>query len=163
MINLNVDLGILIIQVITFLLGMILIWQVFLKKFSKKLSERSAHIKDTLDEIAKQKIEVEALKADFQKQLETIDKKFQDKIREATKEGSEIKNDLVLRAREEAKLLLVKTGEKLEIEKEKMLKEMRIEITNLALSIAEKVLKENVGKQQQEKLVADLLKELEKK
>ncbi len=163
MINLNVDLGILIIQVITFLLGMILIWQVFLKKFSKKLSERSAHIKDTLDEIAKQKIEVEALKADFQKQLETIDKKFQDKIREATKEGSEIKNDLVLRAREEAKLLLVKTGEKLEIEEEKMLKEMRIEITNLALSIAEKVLKENVGKQQQEKLVADLLKELEKK
>ena len=69
----------------------------------------------------------------------------------------------MLRAREEAKLLLVKTGEKLEIEKEKMLKEMRIEITNLALSIAEKVLKENVGKQQQEKLVADLLKELEKK
>ena len=163
MINLNVDLGILIIQVITFLLGMILIWQVFLKKFSKKLSERSAHIKDTLDEIAKQKIEVEALKADFQKQLETTDKKFQDKIREATTEGSEIKNDHVLRAREEAKLLLVKTGEKLEIEKEKMLKEMRIEITNLALSIAEKVLKENVGKQQQEKLVADLLKELEKK
>lgn len=163
MINLNVDLGILVIQVITFLLGMILIWQVFLKRFSKKLTERSDYIKDTLDSVARQKIEVEALKADFQKQLEKIDKTFQEKIREATKEGSEIKNDIVLRAREEAKLLIEKTGEKLEIEKEKMLKEMRIEISNLALSIAEKALKEKIAKHYQKKLVEDLLKEIEKK
>ena len=163
MINLNVDIGILVIQVITFLLGMILIWQIFLKKFSTKLKERSDYIKNTLESVAKQKIEVEDLKADFQKQLETIDKKFQEKIREATKEGSEIKNDIVLRAREEAKLLLEKTGEKLEIEKEKMLKEMRIEVTNLALAMAEKVIKEHIDKNRQEKLVEELLKELEKK
>lgn len=163
MINLNVDIGILVIQVITFLLGMILIWQIFLKKFSTKLKERSDYIKNTLESVAQQKIEVETLKADFQKQLETIDKKFQEKIREATKEGSEIKNDIILRAREEAKLLLEKTGEKLEIEKEKMLKEMRIEVTNLGLSIAEKVIKETIDKSHQEKLVEELLKELEKK
>ena len=163
MINLNVDLGILAIQVITFLLGMILIWQVFLKKFSKKLAERSDYIKTTLDSVALQKIEVEALKADFQKQLETIDKRYQEKIREATKEAMDIKNDIVLQAREESKLLLEKTGEKLEIEKEKMLKEMRIEVTNLALAIAEKVLKENIDKIRQEKIVEELLKEFEKK
>ncbi len=163
MINLNVDLGILAIQVITFLLGMILIWQVFLKKFSKKLAERSDYIKNTLESVARQKIEVEALKADFQKQLETIDKRYQEKIREATKEAMDIKNDIVLQAREESKSLLEKTGEKLEIEKEKMLKEMRIEVTNLALAIAEKVLKENIDKNRQEKIVEELLKEFEKK
>ena len=163
MINLNIDLGILAIQVITFLLGMILIWQVFLKKFSKKLAERSDYIKNTLESVARQKIEVEALKADFQKQLETIDKRYQEKIREATKEAMDIKNDIVLQAREESKSLLEKTGEKLEIEKEKMLKEMRIEVTNLALAIAEKVLKENIDKNRQEKIVEELLKEFEKK
>ena len=138
-------------------------WQVFLKKFSKKLAERSDYIKNTLESVARQKIEVEALKADFQKQLETIDKRYQEKIREATKEAMDIKNDIVLQAREESKSLLEKTGEKLEIEKEKMLKEMRIEVTNLALAIAEKVLKENIDKNRQEKIVEELLKEFEKK
>ncbi|MCX5776819.1 MAG: F0F1 ATP synthase subunit B [Candidatus Firestonebacteria bacterium] len=163
MINLNIDIGVLIVQVITFLIGMILIWQIFLKKFLATLSERSNHIKATLDTIEKQSIEVAALKSDFTKQLETIEKKFQEKIREATKEGNEIKNGIIFKARTEAKELLEKTSEKLVIEKERMLKEMRHEMAALGIKIAEKVIKESVSKETQDKLITNILKDFEKK
>ncbi|MEI6845617.1 MAG: F0F1 ATP synthase subunit B, partial [Candidatus Firestonebacteria bacterium] len=153
---------ILLIQVITFLLGMVLIWQIFLKRFSAKLSERSKHIKDTLQSIEKQTLEAEAVKKDFDLKLEHIEKQFQEKIREATKEGNEIKNDIILKAREEAKELLEKTKEKLTVEKEKMLKEMRLEVAALGIKIAEKVIKENINKETQDRIIADIIKEMEK-
>ncbi|OGF45150.1 MAG: ATP synthase F0 subunit B [Candidatus Firestonebacteria bacterium RIFOXYA2_FULL_40_8] len=162
MVDLSIDLPLILINLGTFLIGMVLIWFVFLKGFSKKMQDRADLIKNTIDSAEKQKIDVEKLKADYEKQIETIEKKFQEKIREATKEGHEIKNDIILKAREEAKELLEKTKEKLAIEKEKMLKEMRLEVANLGISIAEKVIKQSINKEAQDKIIADITKEVEK-
>ncbi|OGF47599.1 MAG: ATP synthase F0 subunit B [Candidatus Firestonebacteria bacterium RIFOXYC2_FULL_39_67] len=161
MVDLSVDLPLILINIATFLAGMVLIWFVFLKGFSKKMQDRTDLIKNTIDSAEKQKIDVEKLKAEYEKQLETIEKKFQEKIREATKEGNEIRNDIVLKAREEAKELLEKTKEKLDIEKEKMLKEMRIEVATLGITIAEKVIKQSINKETQDKIVEDIIKEVE--
>ena len=162
MVDLSVDLPLILIQLGTFLLGMVLIWFVFLKGFSKKMQDRADLIKNTIEAAEKQKIDVEKLKLDYENQLETIEKKYQEKIREATKEGSEIKNSIVLQAREEAKVLLEKTKEKLGIEKEKMLKEMRLEVAGLGIKIAEKVIKESVNKETQDRIIADIVKEVER-
>jgi len=161
MVDLSVDLPLILIQLATFLAGMVLIWFVFLKGFSKKMQDRSELIKNTIEAAEKQKIDVEKLQADYEKQLETIEKKFQEKIREATKEGLEIKNDIITKAREEARILLEKTGEKLEIEREKMLKELRIEMVGLSLSIAEKVIREKMDKTHQDRLVNEILEEID--
>ncbi|OGF51567.1 MAG: ATP synthase F0 subunit B [Candidatus Firestonebacteria bacterium GWA2_43_8] len=162
MVDLSVDLPLILIQLGTFLLGMVLIWFVFLKGFSKKMQDRADLIKNTIEAAEKQKIDVEKLKLDYENQLETIEKKYQEKIREATKEGTEIKNSIVLQAREEAKVLLEKTKEKLGIEKEKMLKEMRLEVAGLGIKIAEKVIKESVNKETQDRIIADIVKEVER-
>jgi len=161
MVDLSVDLPLILIQLATFLIGMVLIWFVFLKKFAKRMQDRAEFIKNTIDSAEKQKTDVEKLKAEFERQLETIEKKYQEKIREATKEGSEIKNDIVASAREEARLLLEKTSEKLGIEREKMLKELRLEVANLSISISEKVMQERMDKEHQNKLINEILKELD--
>ena len=59
-------------------------------------------------------------------------------------------------------MLLEKTKEKLGIEKEKMLKEMRLEVAGLGIKIAEKVIKESVNKETQDRIIADIVKEVER-
>jgi F0F1-type ATP synthase membrane subunit b/b' len=43
-----------------------------------------------------------------------------------------------------------------------MLKEMRIEVAGLGIKIAEKVIKESVNKETQDRIIADIVKEVEK-
>ena len=62
MVDLSVDLPLILIQLGTFLLGMVLIWFVFLKGFSKKMQDRADLIKNTIEAAEKQKIDVEKLK-----------------------------------------------------------------------------------------------------
>jgi F-type H+-transporting ATPase subunit b len=162
MVEMKIDWSILIIQIITFIIGMVLIWKIFVKYFLKILSERASSIKQTLSDIDKQKIEVEKLKLEYQRNLEEIDKKIQEGVRIATKEGIEVKNEIILKAREEAKAILDRAYEKIELEKEKMLKELRAEVANLAVSIAEKVIKESINKKTQEKLIDEILQEIGK-
>ncbi|MFH1824757.1 MAG: F0F1 ATP synthase subunit B [Candidatus Firestonebacteria bacterium] len=157
---LDIDWKILAIQIVTFIIGMVLIWKVFVKYFLKILSERATNIKQTLNNIEQQKNEVQKLKGDYEKNLAEIDKKIQEGVKIATKEGIEVKNEIILKAREEAKAILDKTYEKIEIEKEKMFKELRTEVANLAVSIAEKVIRESIDKKTQEKLIDGILEEI---
>ncbi|MEI7904615.1 MAG: F0F1 ATP synthase subunit B [Candidatus Firestonebacteria bacterium] len=159
---LDFDPKILIVQIVTFLLGMILIWKVFIKMFLGMIEKRAAEVKTALENAEKNKADTEEMKAEYLKHLEEIEKRVQEAIKDATKEGIEVKNEIILKARQEAKNILDKTYEKIGIEKDKMLKELRTEVVNMSISIAEKVIKENITKKVDDKLVDEVLSEIEK-
>ena len=159
---LDFDPKILIVQIITFLLGMILIWKVFIKMFLGMIDKRAAEVKAALENAEKNRADTEEMKAEYLKHLEEIEKRVQEAIKDATKEGIEVKNEIILKARQEAKNILDKTYEKIGIEKDKMLKELRTEVVKMSVSIAEKVIKENITKKVDDKLVDEVLSEIEK-
>ncbi len=159
---LNFEPYILLATIITFLIGMVLIWNVFLKRFLKVLEDRAAGVKENIESAEKNKTESENLRLEYQKHLDEIDKKVQQAIKDATKEGIELKNDIILKARQEAKDVLDKTYEKINLEKEKMLKELRIEVVNMSVAIAEKLIKENLSHKVNDRIVDEVLAEIEK-
>ena len=159
---LEFDPKILIVQIITFLIGMLLIWKVFIKMFLGMIEKRAAEVKATLENADKNRLDSETLKAEYQKHLNDIEMRIQQAIKDATKEGIEVKNDIILRARQEAKTILDKTYEKIDLEKEKMLKELKDEVVKMSVNIAEKVIKENITKKVDEKLINEVLSEIEK-
>ncbi len=159
---LNFEPYILLVTIITFLIGMVLIWNVFLKRFLRVLEDRAAGVKDNIESAEKNKTEAESLRLEYQKHLDEIDKKVQRAIKDATKEGIELKNEIILKARQEAKNVLDKTYEKIDLEKEKMLKELKTEVVNMSVTIAEKIIKENLSHKVNDRMVDEVLAEIER-
>jgi len=159
---LEFDPKILIAQLVTFIIGMILIWKIFIKMFLRMIDKRAADVKAAIEQAEKNRIDAETLKAEYQKHLDEIEKKIQQAVTAATKEGIEVKNDIILKARQEAKAILDKTFEKIDLEKEKMLKELKAEVVNMSVSLAEKVIKENITKKVDERMLDEVLADIEK-
>jgi F-type H+-transporting ATPase subunit b len=159
---LSLDLWTLIAQIITFIIGMVLIYFIFVKYFVGLIDKRAAEVKATVENAEKTRLTAESLRAEYQKNLEEIEKRIQQAVKEATKEGLEVKNDIILKARQEAKDILEKTYEKISLEKEKMLKELKDEVVDMSVLLAEKIIKENITKKVDGKLVDEVLAEIEK-
>ncbi len=159
---LNFDAYILLATIVTFILGMVLIWNVFIKRFIKALEDRAAGIKDNIESAEKSKSEAEKLRLEYQNNLDEIDKKMQLIIKDATKTGIDLKNEIIQKARQEAKDVLDKTYEKIDLEKEKMLKELKTDVVNMSVNIAEKLIKENLSAKVNDRMVDEVIAELEK-
>jgi len=63
----SIEWPIVIVQLITFILGMILVWNTMIKALRDTLKSREAFIGTTLDKIEKDKKEIEDIKADYEK------------------------------------------------------------------------------------------------
>ncbi|MEK6647123.1 MAG: F0F1 ATP synthase subunit B [Candidatus Firestonebacteria bacterium] len=157
----DIDLKILLVQLATFLLGLVLLWKIFYKRLTKIMETRSEKIKSDIENAEKFKTEMNELKQKYEKELGSIEVKLQELTRQAIKEGQIIKEEIISTAREEAKQTILQTKEKLGMEKEKTLKEIKDEIINISMSAAEKILKQNLNKETNKKLVEDFITQIE--
>lgn len=136
-----------------------------LRKFAWKpilnsINERESHIENALNQAKKAKEEVAMLTA----QNEQIIKEAKAERDAILKEATEMKNKIVNEAKDAAKVEGAKMIEsaKKTIENEKMaaITDLKNQVANLSINIAEKVVKGELNnKSEQEKLVANLIKE----
>lgn len=128
---------------------------------TKSISERERKIEDQLSEAAKAREEMKNLTSEHQAlliqakderdQILADARKIRDKLYEESKE----------KAYQEAQLIIEEARNAIHFEKMKAMTEIKNEIANMSIEIAEKVLqKELSDKTQQEKLVNEWIKEL---
>lgn len=128
---------------------------------TKSISARERKIEDQLSEAAKAREEMKNLKSEHQAlliqakderdQILADARKIRDKLYEESKE----------KAYQEAQLIVEEARNAIHFEKMKAMTEIKNEIANMSIEIAEKVLqKELSDKAQQEKLVNEWIKEL---
>ena len=123
-----------------------------LKKFAWKpildaVNEREQGIKDALDSAEQAKQEMANLQADNEKLL---------------KEARDIKNKMIIDAKEEAKgeadKMVAQAQAAIESEKKAAIADLKNQVASLSLEIAEKVVRENLSSDdKQQKLVKNLL------
>jgi F-type H+-transporting ATPase subunit b len=127
------------------------------KPLPKFLSDRRATIKRELDELEAKKAESEKMLAEFTKKVQEIEGQRQAVIAEYVKEGEAEKTKIV----EQAKL----TGRRIEeqarwtiqqeIKKAKM--ELQAEVADLATAMAEDVIRKNMNKDDEKRLVDEYI------
>ncbi|WP_372754751.1 F0F1 ATP synthase subunit B [Mariniflexile sp.] len=136
-----------------------------LKKFAWKpilnaVEEREEGIKGALDSAEKAKLEMKNLQADNQKLLKEARAEREDMLKEAR----DIKNKMIEDAKSEAQTQANKMIEQaqaaIESEKKAAMAELKSQVANLSLEIAEKVVREELSnKDKQVKLVESMLGE----
>jgi F-type H+-transporting ATPase subunit b len=148
-------------QIVSFLI-LLAIMRIFVwKKFLKLLDDRRDRIASELTHLEAAKKAVESLKAGYEAKVASMDAVAQSKIEEAVAEGERIAKEIIQRARFEAEKAGVNAREMINGELKKAREDLRKDIVDLTIAVAEKVIAEKITDDDDRKLVEDFLKKAE--
>lgn len=145
---------------------MFIILLVILKKFAWKpilsaLENREKSIEDSLRSADRAREEMEQLKADNDKIMAAARLERDNMIRETKQLSDKILSEARIKAGEEARLLVEATREIIKNEKSSAIDEIRRQVAELSVEIAEKILREKLKDDNQQKvLVEKLMKDI---
>ncbi|MBO0320944.1 F0F1 ATP synthase subunit B [Muricauda sp. CAU 1633] len=152
------SLGLFFWQTLLFGLLLFLLWKFAWKPILKAVNDREEGIKNALDAADAAKKEMQNVTADSEKLL----KEARAERDALLKEARELKEGIVSEAKEQAKVegdkMIKQAQATIESEKKAAVADIKAQVANLSLEIAEKVIKEELSdKKKQQKLVDDML------
>jgi F-type H+-transporting ATPase subunit b len=158
---LGINLGYLISQIVNFTLLAVLLYFVAYKPILRMLDERSARIKQGLEDAEQASRRAAEMEQEFEQRLAEARKEGQEIVAQATQMSEKARQEILETAREEARAQVEKAKEEISRERELAMSELRQQVADLSLSISEKVIGEALDQQRQRDLIAEFLKQTE--
>jgi len=158
---LGINLGYLISQIVNFTLLAVLLYFVAYKPILRMLDERSARIKQGLEDAEEASRRAAEMEQEFEQRLAEARKEGQEIIAQATQMSEKARQEILETARQEAREQVEKAKEEIARERELAMSELRQQVADLSLSISEKVIGEALDQQRQRDLVARFLEQTE--
>lgn len=159
--KLGINLGFLVSQIVNFTLLAVLLYFVAYKPVMRMLDERSARIKEGLEDAEKASRRAAEIEQEFEQRMAESRREGQEIIAQATQMSEKARQDILTKARDESKALIEKAKEEIIRERELAMSELRTQVAELSLSIAEKVVGESLDDTRQRRLIADFLEQTE--
>tara|TARA_B100000029_G_C17082686_1_gene781139 strand:+ start:118 stop:612 length:495 start_codon:yes stop_codon:yes gene_type:complete len=153
------EIGLIFWTTIVFLILLIVLKKYAWKPILSAVDERNKSIEEALKAADKAKNEMQALNTDNERILMEA-KKERDAL---LKEGREIKDNIIAEAKDKAKVeadkILTTANEQINNEKMKAITELKNQVAEISIDIAEKILKSELSdKNKQKELIAEALK-----
>jgi F-type H+-transporting ATPase subunit b len=157
--SLGVNLPLLVVFIINFIVLFILLRLFLYKPVLKMLDERAKRTKEGMELAEATKKEYEQAKGEVQKQIENGRQEAQAIIAQALQTGERLKEESRAEATKQAQVIIDRTRTELESERDKIVDGLRKEFVDIAISAAEKVLKETLDKEKHRKLIEETLQQ----
>ena len=158
---LGINLGYLISQIVNFTLLAVLLYFVAYKPILRMLDERSARIKQGLEDAEQASRRAAEMEQEFEQRLAEARKEGQEIVAQATQMSEKARQEILATAREEARAQVEKAKEEISRERELAMSELRQQVADLSLNISEKVIGEALDQQRQRDLIAEFLEQTE--
>ena len=159
---LNPDTGLMVWTIVTFFVLVILLGKVAWRPLLQALKDREDGIRRAIDDASQARASAEQLKAQYEDELKRSQEKAQAMLTQSQAEGQKIRERLIKEAEAEAQRLSEQTRRQLADEKEKLARELRREVASLSVRVAEKLLRHTVNVKEQETLVQQFIKDIDK-
>ena len=157
----QLDPGLFIWTILTFLVLLTVLAKFAWRPLLKMLKDREDFIKSSLEDAEKAKTELERLNAESEEIIAKARSEAQSIHVEARAVAEKIKTDLMSEAEEDAGKIRDEAEKQIRVEKEKAINEIRQEVVDLSLAVAEKVIKKNLSKEDNQDLIENSLKNLQ--
>ncbi len=145
---------------ITFLVLVFILRKFAWKPILGAVSEREEGIKDALASAEKARQEMENLQADNERVLKEARAEREAMLKEARELKNKMIDDAKAEAQQEANKLVAQAQAAIEAEKKAAVADLKSQVAEISISIAEKVLKDELSnKSKQEKLVESMLED----
>jgi len=156
--NLGINPQLLVAFLINFIILAVLLGLFLYKPVMKMLNERQARIKQSMEQAEAIKQQTAQTEQEIKKQLEKAQREAQAILAQAAQIGEKLKTEAKDAARKEAESIVSKAQVEIERQREKDIQELRAQFADIAILAAEKVIKENIDKEKNRKLIDDVLK-----
>ncbi|AYB31057.1 F0F1 ATP synthase subunit B [Chryseolinea soli] len=147
--------GLIIWQLIIFVLLFLLLSKLAWKPILSSLKEREKSIQDALDTAENTRAEIAKLKADNANLLREARDERDKMLRDAREAGNRLKEEAQIAAKKTADKIIEDARAAINVEKQAAMKDIRIQVSNFSLEIAEKLLKKNLSDDSSQKALVD--------
>jgi len=147
-------------------LGIFLIVVIVLGKFAwgpvlSLLQQREEFIHKSLSDAKHDRDEAEARLKDYAAKLQSAQAEAVAIIEDGRRDAERVREELKQRARTEADNMIRNAEKQIELQTTRAVQQIRQEAVELSVTIASKLLQRNISKEDNEKLIADALKQIE--
>lgn len=157
--KLGIDLPSLVAFLVNFLLLLGLLTLVLYRPITRMLDQRSAKIKESLEEAEHIKQESARAEETVKAQIEAGRKEGQAIVAQASQVAERVKEEARAEARQEAESLIAKARVEIERERQEGFDQLRQEFVDLAILAAEKVINQSLDKKAHRRLIEEVLEE----
>ncbi len=160
--SLDLDWGLIVTQIIGFLLAVWILKAFAWKPLLKMLDDRKLKIVGDINEAENIKTDANKVLDEYQSKLRDIETEARSKIQEAVSDGNRIASEIREQAREESRQILAKSREELARDVAKARVQLRDDMADMAIRAAEKIISAELDDSEQRRLLDDFLREVDR-
>lgn len=158
---LDINPGLIIWTIITFLLLLVVLSKFAWKPLLHALQSREQEIADALKQAEQAKKDTERMIQENRLAMEKASSETARLIAESRAVAEQLKSDIIAKANENAKRLLEHAKDEIVREKETAMTQLRNEVADLSISVAEKILDESLDSAKQKKMVDKVIQQMQ--
>ena len=156
----KLDPGLFIWTIITFLLLFFVLAKYAWKPLIKMLDDRESMIRSSLDDAEKAKLELERLNKESEAITAKARSEAQAILAESKTVAEKVKEDTIAKAKEQAIKISDDAQKQIQVEKDKAITDIKQEVVNLTLLVAEKLINKNLNDADNKSLIEESLKKV---
>ena len=158
----QLDPGLFLWTILTFLLLLGVLAKFAWNPLLKMLRDREEFIRSSLDDAEKARAELERLNSEGEDIVNKARSEAQTILSESKAAASKLKDETLNAAKDQAKSILSDAEKQIRIEKDKAIEEIKSEVVDLSLSVATKLIKKNISREDNQALIDDSLENVTK-
>ena len=156
----QLDPGLFIWTIITFLILCYVLAKFAWKPLIKMLDDRENMIKGSLEDAKKAKMELERLSEESEAITLKARSEAQSILAESKVAAEKVKDDIIAKSKEQAIKIRDDAQKQIQVEKDKAISDIKQEVVNLTISVAEKLINKNLSDLDNKSLIEDSLEKV---
>jgi F-type H+-transporting ATPase subunit b len=157
------DPGLYIWTILTFLVLLTLLAKFAWGPLLKALESRQEAIRKSLDDAQKAKTELDRLQQESAQIVRQARVEADAIISQSRADGTSLREEIRKQAKEEAEGIIKNAERQIQLETSRALQQIRHEAIDLSVEIASKIIQRNLSKEDNEKLIEEALRQVEKR
>lgn len=130
------------------------------KPVNKILDERKKNVEETYRQADEKLTEAARLESEYTEKLANAKEESAEIVKNATKRAQTRSDEIIAEAKSEASSIIVKANADIEKEKKRAVNQIKDEISDIALAVAEKVVEKEIDPKDHERLIESFISEL---
>ena len=157
----QVDPGLYIWTIVTFLVLLVLLWRFAWGPILKALDERQEMIRKSLDDADQAKQELERLHEKSAQIIAEARGEAQSIVAKSRAAAETVREDVKQKAKEEAEALVRGAQRQIQLETARAIQQIRHEVVDLSLAVASKLIRKNLTQEDNDALIQDSLRQID--
>lgn len=126
----------------------------------KMIDDRQKEIDDMYDDAEKSKTDAALLKSEYEEKLEHAKEQSEEIIKTSVRNAKLKEEEIIKNAKAEAAAAIKRADEQIAMERRQALNDIKNDVSNIAIDIAETVLERDINKEEHEKMIDNFIMQL---